>query len=79
MARTEPRYTPPAPVTTCDRIITTREMIQRTSLSRTTLWRLSREGVIPAPVQITPSRIGWRESQVAAWLDARTPRTPEAA
>ena len=56
-----------------------REMIARTSLSRSTIWRMARAGHLPAPVRITSARIGWRESQIAAWLDARTPRASEAA
>jgi prophage regulatory protein len=41
----------------------------RTTLSRSTLWRLSREGRIPQPIQITPHRIGWREADITAWLN----------
>lgn len=81
MARHDTRYRDVAPTVppTIDRLISVREMIARTSLSRSTLWRMVRMGHLPAPVQITPARIAWRESQIAAWLEARTPRTPEAA
>lgn len=64
---------------TLDRLLTTRELIARTSLSRSTLWRMTRAGAIPAPIQLTPTRVAWRESQIAAWLEARTPRSSEAA
>ncbi|MCC7045030.1 MAG: AlpA family phage regulatory protein [Acidobacteria bacterium] len=79
MARTETARTHDTPTATLDRLMTTRELIARTSLSRSTLWRMARSGALPPPVRLTPTRIAWRESQIAAWLDARTPRTPEAA
>jgi len=50
-------------------LLSTDEVMRRTTLSRSTLWRLSRSGAIPRPIRITPGRIGWRESDVAAWLD----------
>lgn len=55
------------------RLLSTDEVMQRTTLSRSTLWRLSRSGAIPRPIRITPGRIGWRESDVAAWLERGQP------
>jgi prophage regulatory protein len=43
----------------------------RTSLSRTTLWRMVKKGDFPAAVRISENRIAWRESAVTAWIDAR--------
>jgi prophage regulatory protein len=43
----------------------------RTSLSRTTLWRLVRRGEFPPPVQISPGRIAWSETAVRAWLASK--------
>lgn len=57
----------PAP----DRLITTRELQQRTTLSRSTLWRMARDGDIPKPVQLTPTRIAWSERAIAEWLARR--------
>ena len=59
------------------RLLSTHEVMARTTLSRSTLWRLSREGRIPQPIQITPNRIGWREAEITAWLDGK-PGAPEA-
>lgn len=78
MARPETARTPDTRPATLDRLLTTRELIARTSLSRSTLWRMARTGALPAPIQLTPSRIAWRESQIAEWLDARRPRPMEA-
>ncbi len=30
-----------------------------------------REGRFPAPIQLTPARIGWRWSAIQLWLDER--------
>ena len=49
-----------------------------TSLSRTTVWRQIRAGAFPAPIKISPGRVAWRESDVVAWLNARTERTCDA-
>lgn len=42
----------------------------RTSLSRTTLWRLTKKGQFPTPVQVSPGRVAWSESAVSAWIAA---------
>jgi excisionase family DNA binding protein len=60
-----------APLATVERLVTQRELSQRLTLSRTTIWRLTRSGALPAPKQITSTRIGWRESDVSAWLAKR--------
>jgi len=41
---------------------------ERTSLSRTTLWRLVRRGEFPKPVQVSPGRVAWSEASVNAWI-----------
>jgi len=54
-----------------DRIVREAETLQRTGLSRTTRWRLAKAGKFPKPVSITDSAIGWRESEIEAWIAAR--------
>ena len=51
-----------------DRMLRSREVQQRTGLSRTTIWRLEREGSFPKRVQISRNVVAWRESDVAAWI-----------
>jgi prophage regulatory protein len=41
------------------------------SLSRTTIWRLVKRGDFPAPVRLSPGRIGWRRSSLATWMEGR--------
>jgi len=42
-----------------------------TGLSRVTIWREERSGRFPVRVQLTGSRVGWRGSEVRAWLESR--------
>lgn len=54
-----------------ERVLTTEELLKRVPLDRSTIWRMSREGRFPKPIQLTPGRIGWRWSAVLAWLKDR--------
>jgi len=54
-----------------DRVLTTRELLEKIPLDRSTLWKMSREGRFPKPIQLTRSRIGWRWSAVRLWLAER--------
>jgi len=51
-----------------DKIIRSKEVQELTSLSRTTIWRLERKGVFPARIPLTSGSIGWRLSEVQAWI-----------
>lgn len=60
-----------------DHIYTTAQVLERIPVNRATLWRMSREGRFPKPIQLTPARIGWRRSAVLAWLEDRERRPIE--
>ena len=47
------------------------ELSTRIPLSRTTIWRLVRDGRFPAPLQISPGRKAWREDDIIAWMTAQ--------
>nr|WP_246882997.1 AlpA family phage regulatory protein [Pseudomonas chlororaphis] len=47
-----------------------KEVLTVTSFSRTTLWREIKRGKFPRSVVISPGRVGWRESAIAAWQRA---------
>lgn len=49
-------------------MIRPREAAMRLSISRVTLWRLSRSGVLPAPVRLGKRAIAWRAADLDAWL-----------
>ena len=51
------------------------EVVKRTGLSRTTLWRRVRAGTFPAAVELGKNSIGWPASTIAAWLANRPQRT----
>jgi predicted DNA-binding transcriptional regulator AlpA len=55
--------------TTCsvEPIYSWREARPLFGMSRTTAWRMVRAGTLPKPVHISPGRIGWRHSDIAAW------------
>lgn len=57
------------------RILRLPEVLNRTGLSRTTIWRLMRAGQFPASVQITAALTGWYEDEIVAWVEARPRRT----
>ncbi len=54
-----------------DRILRKPETIRIAGLSDTTIWRKVKAGTFPAPVKLTERLVGWRESDIKAWLDAR--------
>lgn len=45
-------------------------VIERTGLSRTTIYRLTEHG-FPKPIKIGPNAVGWLEEDVSAYLMAR--------
>jgi prophage regulatory protein len=66
------------PVKHPDRILREPEVGEKTGLSRTTRWRLTKKNKFPAPVRLSDTAIGWRASDIEAWIASRQP-TREAA
>lgn len=58
---------------TIDRILRLPTVLDRTGLSRSTLYRKIQNGSFPKQVAISARCAGWRESAVSAWL--RNPMT----
>jgi prophage regulatory protein len=54
-----------------ERLLAPKEVVRRTSLSRTTLWRLMQAGDFPSSVRISPGRCGWRAADVERWIASR--------
>ena len=42
-----------------------------TGLSRSTIYQHMQAGVFPRPVRLGPKAVGWLESEVLAWIEAR--------
>jgi predicted DNA-binding transcriptional regulator AlpA len=57
-----------------DRLLSWKRVREVTGLSRTTAWRLQQQGEFPDPVAISPGRVCWRESEIAAWQASRRAR-----
>ena len=51
-----------------DRILRIRTVLQRTGLSRATLYRRIQAGAFPRQVQISENCAGWRESAINRWM-----------
>jgi prophage regulatory protein len=54
-----------------DKFISPSVVQDRTSLSRVTLWRLSRSGKFPSPIQISPGRVAWSDKAVREWMTSK--------
>jgi len=48
-------------------ILSTKDVLKRISLSRTTLWKLRKKGQFPNPKKITDRRFGWLEQDIVDW------------
>lgn len=57
-----------------DRLLPWRAVREIIDISRTTAWRMQRAGDFPEPVLMSPGRVGWWESDLKAWKNARAPR-----
>jgi prophage regulatory protein len=51
-----------------ERIIRIAEVLRRTGLTRSTLYRKVTAGTFPDNVRISTRCVGWRESDLEAWL-----------
>jgi len=51
-----------------DRILRIKTVLDRTGLSRSTLYRRIAKGSFPKQIAISERCAGWRESAVAEWL-----------
>ena len=55
-----------------DRILRRPAVEDATGLSRSTLYDMIASGTFPKPMRLGERAVGWRESQIAAWLDERS-------
>lgn len=53
---------------TPDRILRIKTVLERTGLSRSTMYRKMQNGTFPKNIQISTRCAGWRESAISAWL-----------
>lgn len=53
------------------RVIRLPEVITKTGLARTTLYRMSTSNEFPASISLGGKAIGWIESEIDAWIEVR--------
>ena len=55
------------------RFLSPKDVCELTSVSRTTLWELVRDGDFPKPIRIskTRNRVAYAEHEVQAWLASK--------
>ena len=54
-----------------ERFIAMAEVRRRVALSKTEIYRKIAAGAFPRPVPLGTQRVGWLESEVAAWMAGR--------
>ncbi len=54
-----------------DKILRRHEVEACTGLSRSTIYAWMQKGSFPKPVGLGSRLVGWRESDIAAWIEAR--------
>lgn len=50
------------------KVVNTNDLLRLTGLSRTTIWRLEREGKFPSRRTLSGKRVGWIRSEIEVWL-----------
>ena len=53
------------------RILRMREVIQRIGLSRSTIYKLMENDEFPRPMKLGSQAIGWRDTDIDAWIENR--------
>ena len=52
------------------------EVLQKTGLATSTLYRYMDKGTFPRPYELGPGTVGWSPSEVDEWLRTRKKRNP---
>jgi excisionase family DNA binding protein len=52
-------------------IIRTNELAKRLGVSRTTLWRWERDGVLPPKIRLGSNSVGWNSRDIDRWIESR--------
>jgi len=53
------------------RLIPLREVLARTSVSKTRLYQLLKQGQFPRQLRVSPGRVAWVSSEVERWIEER--------
>jgi prophage regulatory protein len=63
-----------APANTPRRILPQRQVTERTSLAKASIYREVKAGRFPAPLELTGGRVGWYADEIDQWIDGRARR-----
>jgi prophage regulatory protein len=55
-----------------DKILRLADLEKKIALSRTTIYRMMDESLMPKQLQLVSRAVGWRESTIDAWFDSKT-------
>ncbi len=55
---------------TTPHIINRHEVERMTSLRKTTIYRLMKEGKFPKPLRLSTMRVAWRLKDIEAWIES---------
>ena len=58
----------------CSKFIKISEVIEKTSLSRSTIYRLLNLGDFPRQVKLSSRSIGWVEEEIQEWINEKSMR-----
>lgn len=60
-----------ATLTPATHVLSQRIVLGRVPVSRTTLWRMEREGRFPKRIKLSANRVGWIAEEVEQWIQSR--------
>lgn len=55
-----------------DRVLRPWQLAMKLGCHRITLYNWVKRGMLPAPIRLSPRVVGWRESDIEAWLARRS-------
>ena len=53
------------------KFIRTEEVINKTGMSRTSIWRMEKDGEFPCRRQLGLRSVGWLETEIDEWIESR--------
>lgn len=59
-----------------ERILRLRQVIDKTGLTKSTIYRRIKAGEFPGPVDLGGYIAGWRQSEIDAWIASLKPKSP---
>lgn len=58
-----------------ENLLSLADVIQRTGLSKTSIWRGQKDGTFPPSYSISLKRVAWKESEIEKWIQERVQKS----